>query len=56
MIIGRVKRVFNMSLTPFADGLKETWKWCLRHESRQPDFTLDDTLIRQVREPLRASG
>ena len=56
MIIGRVKRVFNMSLTPFADGLKETYRWYARHESRKPDFTLDDTLIRQVREPVRASG
>lgn len=56
MIIGRVKRVFNMSLTPFAEGLKETYKWYLRHESGKADFTLDDTLIRQMREPVRASG
>ena len=51
MAIGRVKRVFNMSLTPFADGLKETYKAYLRHGgSRKPDFRLDDELIRQVRE------
>jgi hypothetical protein len=56
MITGRVKRVFNMSLTPFAEGLKETYKWYLRHETRKPDFRLDDVLIRQVREPVRASG
>jgi nucleoside-diphosphate-sugar epimerase len=57
MVIGRVKRVLNMSLTPFAEGLKETYKWYLRHgDSRKPDFTLEDTLIRQVREPARASG
>jgi nucleoside-diphosphate-sugar epimerase len=57
MIVGRVKRVFNMSLTPFADGLKETWKWYLRHGSgRKLDVALEDTVIRQVREPLRASG
>jgi dTDP-D-glucose 4,6-dehydratase len=60
MVIGRVKRVFNMSLTPFAEGLKETYKWYLRHENRhenrKPDFALEDTLIRQVREPARASG
>jgi nucleoside-diphosphate-sugar epimerase len=56
MVIGRLKRVFNMSLTPLAEGLKETYKWYLRHENRKPDFTLEDTLIRQVREPIRASG
>jgi nucleoside-diphosphate-sugar epimerase len=57
MIVGRVKRVFNMSLTPFAEGLKETYKWYVRHgENRKPDFGLEDVLMRQVREPVRASG
>jgi nucleoside-diphosphate-sugar epimerase len=57
MVIGRVKRVFNMSLTPFAEGLKETYKWYLRHgDSRKLDFNMEDALIRQVREPARASG
>jgi nucleoside-diphosphate-sugar epimerase len=57
MVIGRVKRVFNMSLTPFAEGLKETYKWYVRHnDNRRADFSLEDILIRQVREPARASG
>ncbi len=51
MLIGRVKRVFNMTLTPFADGLKETYKHWQRHgEDRKPDFKLEDDLIRQARE------
>src|SRR5580658_6374772 len=52
MVIGRVKRVFNMGLTPFAEGLKDTYKWYLRHgENRKLDFSMEDSLIRQVREP-----
>jgi nucleoside-diphosphate-sugar epimerase len=51
MMVGRVKRVFNMSLTPFAEGLKETWRWYQRHGgSHNAHFGLEDSLIRQVRE------
>lgn len=51
MLVGRVKRVFNMSLTPFAEGLRETYRHWQRHGSgRKPDFRLEDELIRQVRE------
>jgi nucleoside-diphosphate-sugar epimerase len=57
MVIGRVKRVFGMSLTPFAEGLKETYKWYLRHgDNRKLDFSVEDKLIRQVREPARSTG
>jgi len=60
MVIGRVKRVFGMTLTPFAEGLKETYKWYLRHNERKPNFKLDDLLIRLVREgprePIRITG
>ncbi len=50
MVIGRVKRVFNMSLTPFAEGLRETYKVYLKHGAgRKTDFRLEDDLIRQVR-------
>jgi nucleoside-diphosphate-sugar epimerase len=57
MIIGRVKRVFNMSLTPFSEGLKETYRWYVRHgDNRKLDFGMEDSLIRQVREPVRVSG
>ena len=57
MVIGRVKRVFNMSLTPFAEGLKETYRWYVRHgDGRKLDFRMEDSLIRQVREPVRVTG
>jgi nucleoside-diphosphate-sugar epimerase len=57
MVIGRVKRVFSMSLTPFAEGLKETYKWYTRHaETRRISFKFEDSLIHMVREPARLSG
>lgn len=50
--VGRVKRVLNVTLTPFATGLKETLKWYLRQHpaSRKPDFTFEDKLITQARD------
>jgi 2'-hydroxyisoflavone reductase len=51
--VGRVKRVLNVSLTPFGTGLKETWKWYSRHApERKLDFSFEDKLIRQAREHL----
>src|ERR1700722_1651559 len=52
--VGRVKRVLNVSLTPFATGLKETWRWYSRHApERNLDFSFEDNLIRQAREHSR---
>jgi 2'-hydroxyisoflavone reductase len=49
---GRVKRVLNVAMTPFAAGLRETHKWYLKHGAdKKPDFAFEDKLIRQVREP-----
>jgi nucleoside-diphosphate-sugar epimerase len=50
--IGRVKRVLNVSLTPFGTGLKETHRWYSRHHEapRKMSFTFEDKLIRQARE------
>ena len=49
--VGRVKRVLNVALTPFAAGLKETYKWYGRHaEPRGTDFAFEDKLIRQAKE------
>jgi 2'-hydroxyisoflavone reductase len=55
--IGRVKRVLNVSLTPFAAGLKETHRWYLRQhpEDKAIDFSFEDTLIRQARDHSRSS-
>jgi len=49
--VGRVKRVLNVALTPFAAGLKETHRWYLRHhdEAKKMDFTFEDNLIRHAR-------
>ena len=49
--VGRVKRVLNVSLTPFAVGLKDTHKWYLRHADEKPlDFSFEDKLIKQAKE------
>jgi 2'-hydroxyisoflavone reductase len=49
--VGRVKRVLNVSLTPFQVGLKESYRWYLKHvDERKLDFSFEDKLIRQVRE------
>ncbi len=55
--VGRVKRVLNVALTPFAVGLRETHKWYLKHApERKLDFALEDKLIRQARELVRPAG
>jgi hypothetical protein len=54
--IGRVKRVLNVTLTPFATGLKETWRWYHRHheEPRKLSFTFEDKLIKQAKDLAKA--
>ena len=52
--IGRVKRVLNVTLTPFATGLKETLKWYTKHgPERKHSFSFEDKLIRLAREYSR---
>lgn len=52
--VGRVKRVLNVSLTPFATGLKETFKWYSKHgPERKQDFAFEDKLIRLARDYSR---
>ena len=52
--VGRVKRVLNVAMTPFATGLKETYKWYTRHrEDKRLDFAFEDKLIRQAKEVAR---
>ena len=44
--VGRVKRVLNVAMTPFAVGLKETYKWYLRHNAfPKPDYGFEDQLL-----------
>jgi nucleoside-diphosphate-sugar epimerase len=51
-VIGRVKRVLNVVPTRFAVGLKETYKWYLRHAvtPKKLSFAFEDKVIRQARE------
>jgi 2'-hydroxyisoflavone reductase len=52
--VGRVKRVLNVALTPFAVGLKETLRWYLKHaEERKLDFSFEDKLMRLARDHVR---
>jgi nucleoside-diphosphate-sugar epimerase len=52
--VGRVKRVLNVALTPFALGLKETYKWYTKHSSdRKLDFSFEDKLIREAKQVIR---
>jgi nucleoside-diphosphate-sugar epimerase len=53
--IGRVRRVLNITLTPFAAGLKDTLRWYLKQqpEPKKIDFSFEDNLIRQAREHSR---
>ena len=53
-VVGRVKRVLNVALTPFAVGLKETLRWSTKHApERTLDFSFEDKLIRLAREYTR---
>jgi len=55
--VGRVKRVLNVALTPFAAGLKETYKWYSKNsEPKKLNFAFEDKLIRQAREVVRPAG
>ncbi len=49
--IGRVKRVLNIAITPFATGLKDSYKWYTKHVPGDvPDFAFEDKLIRLAKE------
>ncbi len=50
--IGRVKRVLNLSLTPFAIGLKDTLKWYQRQPGfkKKVDFSFEDKLIKAAKD------
>jgi 2'-hydroxyisoflavone reductase len=52
--VGRVKRVLNVALTPFQTGLKDTYKWYLKHTpEKKLDFRFEDKVIRMAREFTR---
>ena len=52
--VGRVRRVLNVTMTPFAVGLKETYKWYGKHaDQRALDFSFEDKVLRQAKESTR---
>ena len=46
LVIAKAQRVLKVKPTPFADGLKETYRWYLRHyKSPKADFTFEDSFL-----------
>ncbi len=47
--VDRVQRVLGVKLTPFASGLRETYRWYAdRPAQRSADFSFDDKLLREA--------
>ena len=45
-VIAKAQRVLKFKPTPFADGLKETYRWYVRHHKKDPsNYPFEDTLI-----------
>lgn len=48
-IIAKAQRVLGFKPTKFDDGLKDTYKWYLRHHSKSgSDYSFEDTLLSQT--------
>ncbi len=46
MLITKAQRVLGFKPTPFPEGLKETYRWYLRHSPRRPaDYSFEDKLL-----------
>jgi len=57
--MGKAVRVLGVRPTPFEEGLKETWRWYLRHRNGQfpqPDFTFENRLMALVRSKTAGQG
>ncbi len=55
MIITKAQRVLGFKPTDFAQGLKETYRWHLRHHTRGPiDYTFEDRLLNLSRAVVAA--
>lgn len=45
-VVSKAQRVLRFKATPFAEGLKDTYRWYQRNRSRQPqDYTFEDRLL-----------
>jgi 2'-hydroxyisoflavone reductase len=48
-VVDRVQRLLGVELTPFASGLRETYRWYVdRPALRSADFSFDDKLLREA--------
>jgi nucleoside-diphosphate-sugar epimerase len=57
--MGKAVRVLGVRPTPFEVGLKETWRWYLRHRNGrfpQPDFTFENRLMALVQSKTASHG
>jgi nucleoside-diphosphate-sugar epimerase len=57
--MGKAVRVLGVRPTPFDEGLKETWRWYLRHRDGrfpQPDFTFENRLMALVQSKAASHG
>jgi nucleoside-diphosphate-sugar epimerase len=55
--MGKAMRMLGVRPTPFDEGLKETWRWYLRHRNGQwpqPDYVFEDRLLAMA--PVRIAG
>jgi len=50
MIVAKAQRVLGFKPTPFAEGLKETYRWYSRkHPHSEFDYSFEDSLLERVR-------
>ena len=46
LVIAKAQRMLKIKATPFADGLKETYRWYLKnYKSPKTDFSFEDSLL-----------
>ncbi len=57
MIVTKAQRVLAFKPTDFAQGLKETYRWYLRHHQRGPiDYSFEDKLLNLSRTTVAAAA
>jgi 2'-hydroxyisoflavone reductase len=57
MVINKAQRVLKFKPTDFGTGLKETYRWMLKHPSSQlPDFGFEDNLLASVQQVAAMAG
>ena len=53
MVISKAQRVLGFKATPFAEGLKESYKWYLRHHTKlETDYSFENEIMGRERSQL----